>query len=245
MLSDHAIIQTDALGEGVRVEEFAIVRAGAQLGHRVHIHPHAIIEAGVVLGDDVEVWPGALIGKSPKSPGLLAREPSFERAVSIGGRCQIGPHAVIYYDVEIGERTLLGEAVSIREGSRLGARCIVGPHSALNYDVVIGDETQIRNGCQLGGGTRIGRRCFVSVLVTTVNTRAFGRGADAGAYSPAVVEDDCRIGPGVTLLPGVRVGADAIVGAGAVVTRDVEPQSVVLGVPARRSRQVIDPRTLR
>lgn len=242
MISHHAIVQTDAVGHGVRIDEFAIVRAGVTLGSRVRIHPHAIIETGVVLEDDVEVWPGALIGKTPKSPGTLARTPTYERRVLIGAESQIGPHSVIYYDVQLGPRVLLGESVSIREGARIGARCIIGPHCALNYDVVIGDDSQVRNSCQLGGGTRIGRRCFISPLLSTANTRAFGRRSFEAEYAPVTVEDDCRIGPCVALLPGVLVGRDAVVGAGSIVVSSIAPGRLAFGTPAREQRDVDDPR---
>jgi len=242
MISPYALVQTDHVGQDVTIDEFAIVRRGAIVGNRVHIHPHAVLDAGVVLEDDVEVWPGAFIGKVPKSPGTLTRTPRFERTVRIGARSQIGPHSVIYYGVEVGVSVLIGEYVSIREGSRIGARCIIGPHCALNYDVVVGDDCQLRNGCQLGGGTQIGSGCFVSPLLSTVNTTEFGRRSFEAEYAPVVVEPDCRIGPSVTLLPGTVVGRDAVVGAGSVVTRAVAPRKVVFGAPARERRDVDDPK---
>ena len=115
MLSKLAVVETDNLDKNVTVGEFAIIRSNVIIGSNVIIHPHVIINPGVILGDGVEIFPGALIGKEPKGAGATARQLKFNKRVFIGANSSIGPHAVIFYDVEIGENTLIGDAVSIRE----------------------------------------------------------------------------------------------------------------------------------
>lgn len=234
MVHELALVETDALGENVRVDAFAVVRAGAVLGNHVVIHPHAVIESGVELRDGVEVFPGAFLGKEPKGAGALARQPSFARRVLIGAHTSIGPNAVIYYDVEIGEHTLVGDGASIREQCKVGSRCIVSRYVTINYNTTVGDRTKIMDLTHVTGNCTIGNDVFVSLTVGMANDNAIGA---AGYHEDAVrgptIEDGAAIGMGALLLPGVRVEAGAVVGAGSVVTRDVKARTVVTGVPAR------------
>src|SRR5687768_12798870 len=102
-----AVVETDAIGINVRIGEYSVIREGARIGNDVTIHPHVIVESGVTIGDGVEIFPGCYIGREPKGAGVLARQPHFERRIVIGPNCSIGPLAVIYYDVVIGEQTLV------------------------------------------------------------------------------------------------------------------------------------------
>ena len=108
-ISRLAVIETDTIGANVSIGEFAIVRSGASVGNDVVIHPHVVIEASVVIQEGVEIFPGAYIGKEPKDAGALARPLLFERRVVIGANSSINPYTVIYYDVEIGEHSLIGD----------------------------------------------------------------------------------------------------------------------------------------
>src|SRR5688572_25815277 len=103
MISRLAVVESSRIGAGAHIAEFAVIRAGAELGRDVVVHPHAVVNAGVIIGDNVEIFSGAVIGKEPKGAGALARSPVFERRVVMGAGCSIGPHAVVYYDVEIGD----------------------------------------------------------------------------------------------------------------------------------------------
>jgi len=229
-----AIVETSSLGDNVTVHAFAVVRDGATLGNNVVIHPYVVIESGVILGDNVEVFPGAYVGKVPKGAGVLARTPRFEPFVQIGANCSIGPHVVIYYDIKIGENTLIGDGASIRELCRIGSRCVVGRHVTLNYNTSVGDDIKIMDHSWLAGNMRVGNRVFISGGVLTANDNMMGKHGyqEERIVGPSIC-DDAVIGAGAILLPGVVIGEEAIVGAGAVVTRDVPPRTVVMGIPAR------------
>ncbi len=219
---------------GVHVGEFEVVRAGAKIRNRCVIHPFAFVGDGVEIGDDSEVFPGALLGKEPKGAGATARQPTFVRRILVGAGCSIGPHAIVFYDVEIGEGTLLGDGASIREQGRIGARCLLSRYVTLNYDVTMGDHCKIMDNTHLTGRMRIGNRVFISTGVSTTNDNAMGKeGFADDTINGPVVEDDAMIGAGVILLPGTTVGRGAVVGAGSVVTRNVVAGTTVMGIPAR------------
>lgn len=238
-ISPHAVVQTADIGENVQIDEFAVIREGVKIGGNVVIHPHVVINSGVILGDGVEVFSGAVIGKEPKGAGALARTPQFERRIIIGPNCSIGPHAVIFYDVEIGSNTLIGDGASIREQCRIGSRCIISRYVTINYNTRIGDRTKIMDLTHVTGNCTIGDDVFVSITVGMTNDNMAGSGGyqEERVKGPTIC-NRAVIGAGATLLPAITIGEMAVVGAGAVVTRDVPPGVVVMGIPARVVRQV-------
>ncbi|HTA05733.1 MAG TPA: hypothetical protein VK774_05160, partial [Solirubrobacteraceae bacterium] len=151
------------LGAGVVVGE------GASLGDGCVLHPHAVIGDDVVLGEGVEVLHSAVVGRMPGGARATARAPRKVKRLTIGSGCAIGAHATIYYDVEVGEETLIGDGASIREGGRIGARCIVSRCVTLNYDVTIEDGAKVMDNTHLTGGTFIARDAFISTMVASAN----------------------------------------------------------------------------
>ena len=131
IISDKAVI-----GANVEIGPYAVI-GEATIGDNSFIHSHVVISNGVKIGRSVEIFPGAFVGKEPKGAGALARQPDFAKTVTIGNECSIGPHVVIYYDVEIGNNTLLGDGASVREKCKIGSRCILSRYVTINYATTI------------------------------------------------------------------------------------------------------------
>jgi acetyltransferase-like isoleucine patch superfamily enzyme len=239
MISSLAVTESAQIGHDVDIREYAIIRRGAVIGDQVIIHPFVIIEAGVRIGNRVEIFPGAYLGKPPRGVGAMTRPMDFTPRVEIGDGCVIGPHAIIYYDVEVGSDTLISDGASIREQSRIGSRCIIGRYVTLNYATLIGSDVKVQDHCWLAGNMRVGDRVFISGAVSSANDNLMGA---AGYVQEEIIgpqiEDGVRIGVGAILLPGVKIGEQALVAAGAVVTKDVPPGQAVKGIPAAIFKQV-------
>ena len=233
-VSPLAVIEADRIGDNVVIREYAIVRRGAVIGNNVVIHPFVIIEDGVRIGDNVEIFPSAYIGKPPRGVGAMTRPMNFAAKVDVGNGCVIGPNAVIYYDVEIGDHTLISDGASIREQSKIGSRCIIGRYVTVNYATLIGDNVKVQDHTWLAGNMRIGDRVFISGGVTTANDNLMGAsGYDEESIVGPTIENGVRIGAGAIILPKVRVGENALIAAGAVVTKDTPAGQTAKGIPAR------------
>lgn len=227
-----AIVSIDAvMGDDVSIGPFCVI-GRARIGANTVIHPHVVIADGVEIGADCEIFPGAFLGKEPKGAGATARIPEFVPRIRIGDACSIGPHAILFYDVEIGSGTLLGDGASIREQCRIGARCVISRYVSLNYNVRVGDGVKVMDGTHLTGNMIVGDGAFVSALVVTLNDNVIRAGFGDHIAGP-VIEAGAIVGGGATLMPGVVVSGGATVAAGAVVTKNVAADSRVAGVPAR------------
>ena len=154
----------------------------------------------------------------------------------------VHPSALVEDGAMVGSRTRIWHDAHVRAGARIGADCIVGKGAYVDRGVVVGAACKLQNYVCLYRGATLGRGVFVgphAVFTNDVRPRAVAPGfaplGDADWHcGTIVVGDGASIGANATILPNVKIGTWAMVGAGAVVTRDVEPYALVAGSPARR-----------
>lgn len=224
----------------------------AEIASTAIIHDNVIIEEGVIIHDYVVIYPNTVIkkgveifdhcvlGKPPTSPGITSREIKEEfRPLIIGENSILCPNVIIYSGTQIGKRNLLGDNCTFREDSETGEACIISRNVSVNYNTVIGNHTKIMDNSHITGNMRIGNHVFISVLVATTNDNGMGRdGYSEDNTRGATIEDNVTIGAAANILPNVIIGENSIVGAGALVTKDVPKGKVVMGMPARVVRDV-------
>ena len=190
-----------------------------------------LIHSNVLLGKGTVVQDGAIVGEPPRGK----QDGELKTVIGAGGVIRSG--TVIYAGTVIGDRFQSGHGALVREDNVIGDDCSVGTHAVLEAGNRIGDGTRIHSGCFLEH-TKIGNRVFLApnVVFTDDPHPMCPRYLDC--VLGATVEDDVSIGANATILPGIRIGAGSLIGAGSVVTKNVEPRSVVAGNPAVRVKDV-------
>jgi acetyltransferase-like isoleucine patch superfamily enzyme len=132
----------------------------------------------------------------------------------------------------------VGDQAQVRERSTVGPDSLVGRGTGVENDVRIGADVRIQTNCYITTNTVIEDEAFVGPGVVTTNDDTMGRHDGGFQLSGPLLRRACRVGGGATLVPGVEIGEEAFIAAGSVVTNDVPPGAVVMGVPARVVRQV-------
>lgn len=147
--------------------------------------------------------------------------------------------AIIEKGAEIGQDCYIGHYAVIRPGTKIGDRSHVRAHCFIAADAIVGQDTQIMQFSNICRGCVVCEEVFVGMGCMTTNTRkiAYRRGYIDIAEPPLIMRA-ARIGARVTILPGVRIGENSVVGAGSVVTKDVESEWIYIGNPARKFEYV-------
>ncbi|BDI32629.1 hypothetical protein CCAX7_46800 [Capsulimonas corticalis] len=145
-----------------------------------------------------------------------------------------GEYCVISDDVTIGEETRVGNFVFIRSSTVIGKGCVIGSYVDIEGDVQIGDHVSLQSGCYLTRGVVIENEVFCGPRVITMNDKhmTYRRKNLVFVRDAPRILRAARVGGGSILLPGVTIGENAKVGAGAVVTKDVPDFAIVVGNPA-------------
>ena len=160
----------------------------------------------------------------------MSERPSNDAPYRVIEDVTFGENVVVYpftnlYGCRIGDDTRIGPFVEIQRGVRVGARCKIESHAFICTGVEIEDEVFVSHGV-----------LFINDKYPRATTEGRPQIEDDWQLLPTTVELGASLGSGAVIAGGVRVGSRALVGAGAVVTNDVEPGSVVVGNPARPLR---------
>ncbi len=193
----------------------------------------AIVYPNVQLGEGAVLQPGVILGL----PGRGAEAGALPTVIGAGA--VIRAHTVIYAGAVIGARLNTGHGALIREDNVLGDDCSVGTHAVLEAGNRVGDRTRIHSHCFLEH-VKLGSDVFLGPHVVFTDDPHPACPRYLECVLGATVEDQVSIGGNVTVLPGVRIGRGALVGAGSVVTSEVAPQTVVAGNPARFVKDVAE-----
>jgi acetyltransferase-like isoleucine patch superfamily enzyme len=186
-----------------------------------------LVYPNVTLGDNVVVEPPSIIGKPPRGVG------PGEFLLRIGNNSLIRPFSTLYAGSDIGDHFQTGQGVSIREDNIIGNDVSVGTNSVLEFGNRIGNYSRVHSNCFLEQVT-IGMYVFIGPhVVFTDDPHPMECPKYKECKGGVKVEDYARIGANSTILPGVKIGRNSLIGAGSVVTKDVPENAVVAGSPAR------------
>ena len=203
------------------------------------VHETAIVYPGTVLGEGVRVLEQAVVGKQPAlSPRSTAkREPLAPTVIGEGTIVSTG--AVVFAGSTIGARVILGDQSCVRERVTVGDDVVLGRGSLIENDSTVGALTKIQAEAYITAYSTLEENVFIAPCVVTSNDNFMGRTERRrDLIEGPTIRRGARIGAGAVLCPAVEIGEEAFVGAGAVVTKDVPPRTIVVGNPARRLRDV-------
>jgi acetyltransferase-like isoleucine patch superfamily enzyme len=224
----------------VEIAPGAVIHNGARIGAGSRVGSGAVIHSGTELGENCLVEDCVVLGKRPR-----LREGSSAAGTQIGplvleAGATVCCGAVVYAGAHIGERAIVGDQSQVREAATIGPRSVVGRASCVDFGARVGARVLIQTSVYVTGGSVVEDEVFIGPGVITTNDHAMGRHAHGERLLGPTFRRACRVGGGAVLLPGVVIGEEAFVAAGALVTKDVGPRDVVLGRPARVIRQVGD-----
>jgi bifunctional UDP-N-acetylglucosamine pyrophosphorylase / glucosamine-1-phosphate N-acetyltransferase len=183
----------------------------AQIGRDTVLHPGVVVEGRTEIGEACELLPGVRVTNSRVGSGVTIKDHSVVVDSEIADNCSVGPFAHLRMHAQMEEGATVGNFVEVKK-SRLGRR-VKSMHLTYLGDATVGDRTNV------GAGT------------ITCNY-------DGKNKHPTVIEEDVKIGSDTMLVAPVRVGARSVTAAGAVVTEDVPPDTLVAGVPAKVKKRL-------
>jgi acetyltransferase-like isoleucine patch superfamily enzyme len=228
------------LGAGTTLGEGCVVGADVRVGTGCRIGHHVVIHDGTVIGQDVRVDDHATLGKSPMRAANSATTKEQELPpLTLGDTCIVGTGVVLYRGAAIDARVLVADLATVRENVTVGRGTIVGRGVTIENVCTIGRYCKLESECYITAYSTLEDRVFIAPGVMTSNDNYVGRTAERFKHFKGVtVRRGGRVGTGAVCLPGVTVGEDALVAAGSVVVRDVEPRTIVMGRPAKPWRAV-------
>ncbi len=189
----------------------------------------ARIHPGVRLGKNAVIEDYCIIGYPIKN----CRRPTV-----IGDNAHIRSHTVIYAGNSIGVNFKTGHHVNIRENNTIGNNVSIGTSSAIEHHICIEDDVRIHSQAFIPEYSILKKGCWLGPQAVLTNAKFPCAPGVKGALKGPTIGPKAKIGANVTVLPGVIVGENALVGGGSVVSRDIPSHTVCAGNPARKLRKI-------
>jgi acetyltransferase-like isoleucine patch superfamily enzyme len=232
------------LGEGCVVEEFAILTGRIRAGTRCYFGTGCKVQGPAQLGNRVFVGDRATVG-FPNQHQIIqfqkceTQTPSEKSETTIiGNNCIIRAGSVIYAGSVLDDDVRMGHNVLIREQVKIGSKSTIGTGVTIDGNSIIGSKVSIQTGVYIPWRTRIEDNVFLGPHCILTNDKYTMR--TPYELQGPVIRRGASIGAGAVILPSIEVGTESVVGAGAVVTKDVAPKTIVYGVPAKTYLTVPD-----
>ena len=218
----------------------SIISKDAKIGKNVNIGDYCKIYPNVEIEENSTIGDFCIIGHPTKkemegADFSASRLGEMENKTRIGKNSIIRSGAIIYSNVQIGDNFKTGHSVMIRENTIIGCDCIVGTKAILDGYIKIGDKSFIQSGCYITQSTEIGDFVFIGPNVVTLDNKRIIMGK--GLNGPKI-GNGVRIGGNATILSGVKIGDYSLIGAGSVVSKDIQAKSLAYGNPTRIVRKL-------
>lgn len=182
-----------------------------------------MLNNNVYIADPYELGKYVILGEDDQGKQLI-----------IGAHCVIRSHTVIYAGNNIGDYFSTGHHVMIRENNNIGNHVSIGTSAVIEHHVVIKDNVRIHSQAFIPEYTILEEGCWIGPNVVLTNARyPLSINVKQSLKGP-IIHKNVKIGANATILPGIEIGENALIGAGSVVTKNVPAGAVVVGSPARQ-----------
>lgn len=242
-MEDAGLLLADA---GARISPRALfmpadalgVSRGVQIGRDCEVEAGAVIFGGTILDATVRVEEHALVGKPERGYAVGSLYPGSGESTHVGSGAVVRSGAVLYGGARIGDDTVIGHHTLLRSSVTVGQGTQLGHHLTVERACWIGSRVRCSPGSHITSSCVLADHVFLGAGVRTVNDREliWGDPHHAPDLVPPSFDHGARVGSGSVILAGVTIGAEALVGAGSVVTRDIPAGCLAYGVPARVRR---------
>lgn len=228
------------LGKNCTIGQFTVIEKDVVLGDECQIGHNVVIYAGTKIGKGVRIDANTVVGKQPlrSKRSIFKSDKKYEPAV-IGDECLIGAQVIIYTGCSIANNVLIADSAAVREDVTVGEYTIIGRSCTVENFSTIGKKCKLETNSYITAYSTLEDFCFIAPGVITTNDNYLGRTEERFKHFKGVtVRKGGRIGGGAVILPGIEIGEDALVAAGAVVTKNVPARMIFIGAPAKELRSV-------
>jgi acetyltransferase-like isoleucine patch superfamily enzyme len=199
----------------------------------------AVVYPGTVIGDGCRILDYAVVGKQPVLGARSTTTREELPPLELGAGTIVSTSAIVFAGTSVGANVIVGDQACVRERCEIGDDVVIGRGALVENDCTVGKLTKIQADAYITSYSTLEDNVFIAPRVITTNDNYMGRTEKRHALRKGpTIRRGARVGGGAVLCPAVEIGAEAFVGAGAVVVRDVRPGVVVVGNPARELREV-------
>jgi acetyltransferase-like isoleucine patch superfamily enzyme len=199
----------------------------------------AVVYPGTVIGEGCKILDGAVVGKQPALSSRSTTKREELPPLELGPDTVVSTGAIVFAGTRIGARVIVGDQACVRERCEIGDDVVIGRGAFVENDTTVGALTKIQAMAYITAYSTVEEQVFIAPCVQTTNDNFMGRTEQRHELRKGpTIRRGARVGGGAVLCPGVEIGEEAYIGAGAVVVKDVPPRAVVVGNPARVLRDV-------
>lgn len=219
---------------------FSVIEKNAVIGDNCIIGHNVVIREGTMIGNSVRIDDNTVIGKQPLRSKRSIFKPGKEYPpAEIGDECMLGAQVVVYAGSKISGNVLIADSAAVREDVKIGEFTIIGRCCTVENFTTIGKKCKLETNSYITAYSTIEDYCFIAPGVITTNDNYLGRTEERFKHFKGItVRKGGRIGAGAVILPGLEIGEDAVIAAGAVVTKNIPAGKIFAGMPAKEFKEV-------